>query len=119
MALRFALLALLVVVAAVLAALPALAEPVLAQSTPEPWYGQPPACTAQREGQLSCQVSVLCECKFYRASAMTGRPAGLRWDCGPLRPRCGEAQQPRDPTINPYTGPYPYVYERDRDRRAR
>lgn len=119
MALRFALLALLVVVAAVLAALPALAEPVLAQSTPEPWYGQPPACTAQREGQLSCQVSVLCECKFYRASAMTGRPAGLRWDCGPLRPRCGEAQQPRDPTINPYTGPYPYVYERDRDRRVR
>ena len=109
MALRFALLALLVAVWALLAALPS-----RAQDQTEPFYAQPPACNAQREGQLTCQVQVLCECKYYRASAMTGRPAGFRWDCGPLRPRCGEAVQPKDPTVNPYNGPYPYVYERDR-----
>lgn len=108
MAVRFALLALLAVVWAVLAALP-----TRAQQTPEPWYGQPPACTAQREGQVSCQVRVLCECKYYQASKMTGRPAGFRWDCGPLRPRCGEAVQPQDPTVDRYQGPIPYIYERN------
>lgn len=116
MVVRFALLALIAVMAALLSVLPA-----RSQSEPEPWYGQPPACTAQRVGQLSCQVSVLCECRHFHASAMEGTPAGYRWDCGTLRPRCGEAKQNQDPTVNPYEGPYPYIYEHDRsyDQRRR
>lgn len=117
MALRFAL-SVLALCAGFIAA-PAWAQ----QSTSQPWYDDPPTCTAQRAGQRSCQVSVLCECRYFPASAMEGTRAGYRWDCGTLRPRCGEALQPKDPTINPYTGPYPYVYEdgddRDRDRHDR
>ncbi len=109
MVLRFALLAFLLALALVLATLPVRAQ----SDAAAPWYGQPPACTPQREGQLSCQISVLCECRYERASAMTGRPAGFRWDCGPLRPRCGEAVQPQDPTVNRYDGPVPNVYERN------
>ncbi|SMF83334.1 hypothetical protein SAMN06265365_14917 [Tistlia consotensis] len=109
MAVRFALLALLAVVAAALAALPVRAQST--GTTPPPWYAQPPACTAEREGQLFCQVQVLCECRHFRASLMDGTKAGYRWDCGPLRPRCGEAVQPKDPTTNPYQGPYPGILQ--------
>lgn len=48
------------------------------------------ACTQATAGQLSCQAGIACACSFFQASAMEGTPAGWRWDCGVLRPRCAE-----------------------------
>jgi|SRR5690606_20052413 hypothetical protein len=48
------------------------------------------ACGESTAGQLSCQAGVACECRWFPASAMEGTPAGWRWDCGILRPRCAD-----------------------------
>ncbi|HEV7264351.1 MAG TPA: hypothetical protein VGN83_05465 [Falsiroseomonas sp.] len=61
-----------------LAALPAAAQ-------------DPPACTAERAGVASCMAGKLCRCDFARGGTLAGRPDGWRWDCGVLRPACGEA----------------------------
>jgi hypothetical protein len=47
-------------------------------------------CTEATAGQLSCQAGTARECHWFHASAMEGTPAGWRWDCGILRPRCAE-----------------------------
>ena len=43
-------------------------------------------CTAQTEGQLTCQANKQCSCAYKPAEA--GRPARWAWDCGIMRPRC-------------------------------
>lgn len=47
-----------------------------------------PACTAAREGVTACMDGKLCLCRHQPGGSLTGRPAGLRWDCGALRPGC-------------------------------
>lgn len=71
------------------------AAPVQAQSF---------ACTQATAGQLSCQAGIACACNFFHASAMEGTPAGWRWDCGILRPRCAENQPA---TIDTYSDAIP------------
>jgi hypothetical protein len=55
---------------------------------------EPPACNAAREGATACLAGKLCTCRFTRGGSMLGRPDGHRWDCGVLRPSCGEAILP-------------------------
>jgi len=47
-----------------------------------------PACTAAREGVTACMDGKLCLCRYQPGGSLTGRPSGLRWDCGALRPGC-------------------------------
>ncbi len=60
-------------------------------------------CTEAVAGQLSAQADVACECRFFRASAMAGTPAGYRWDCGIFRPRV------RLPVLRALYGYYPII----------
>jgi hypothetical protein len=64
-----------------------LSQPLVAQ----------PICGAQTDGLVACVAGRLCSCSYQRASRMTGQPAAFRWDCGLLRPSCGDAAA--DPTI--------------------
>jgi hypothetical protein len=66
-----------------LPALLLLAAPAFAQ--------EPPSCTPAREGMVACLGEKLCACRWQPGGALTGRPAGHRWDCGVLRPACGVA----------------------------
>jgi hypothetical protein len=36
----------------------------------------------------------LCACGYQRGGVVSGRPDGYLWDCGVLRPPCGEALPP-------------------------
>ena len=49
----------------------------------------PPDCTNAREGMTACFGEKLCLCRYDQGGQLTGRPSGLRWDCGVLRPSCG------------------------------
>jgi len=62
------------------------ASPVAAQDIP--------SCTAARAGATACLSGKLCACGFARGGSVAGRPDGWRWDCGALRPACGEALAP-------------------------
>jgi len=75
---------------------------------------QSPVCDAAAVGGVACFVNRLCACTFERGGAMTGRPAGYRWDCGVLRPGCG-ADTALPATINPYQGPLPSALSLDRN----
>ena len=55
---------------------------------------EPPACSAQIEGQAACMAGKLCECRFERGGQLIGRPDRFAWDCGALRPMC-----PAPPTV--------------------
>ena len=48
-----------------------------------------PRCTPQREGEAACLDGKLCECRHDPGGTLTGRRAGMRWNCGALRPACG------------------------------
>jgi hypothetical protein len=63
-----------------------LAAPALAQP--------PPACTQNQAGIVACMAGKLCSCGYVRGGTMTGRAEGWQWDCGILRPACGEALPP-------------------------
>ncbi|WP_237215463.1 hypothetical protein [Falsiroseomonas oryziterrae] len=63
-----------------------LAVPAAAQS--------PPACTDARAGMAACLAGKLCLCGYQRGGIVSGRPDGWAWDCGVLRPPCGEALAP-------------------------
>jgi hypothetical protein len=56
-----------------------------------------PACNQARDGITACLSGKLCQCRFERGGQISGRPDGFRWDCGILRPECGEAAFPRSP----------------------
>lgn len=53
-----------------------------------------PACTQDRAGVAACMAGKLCLCGYQRGGIVSGRPDGWRWDCGALRPACGEALPP-------------------------
>ena len=44
---------------------------------------------------------------------MTAQPAGFRWDCGVLRPSCGDGTAV-PATIDPFLGPLPSALSLDR-----
>lgn len=88
-------------------------SPAAAQAVAPPPAG--PLCTAQIEGQVSCQANRLCECEFAPAVPARGLPARWRWDCSINRPECvvtPESLAPHD-----LHGAYPAVIDVDRDRR--
>jgi hypothetical protein len=70
-------------------------------------------CDRTSLGQTSCMSSTLCECIYDRGGSITGTPPGYRWDCGNLRPTCGESANP-PATMNEYKGPYPLAIGIDR-----
>ena len=51
----------------------------------------------------------LCACGYQRGGIMSGRPEGWRWDCGVLRPACGEALPPPGLQSNPSMLPQLYI----------
>lgn len=69
-----------------------------------PLAAQPAPCTDAGVGLVACVEGRLCACRFERGSPATGLPDGFRWDCGILRPPCGE---PLPATIAPYPGLLP------------
>jgi len=60
--------------------------PAATQSAAPPPAG--PICTAQLEGQVSCQGNRLCECVHASAVPARGLPDRWRWDCSIKRPKC-------------------------------
>jgi hypothetical protein len=76
-----------------------------------PAGAQAPACDVQAAETVACIAGRLCRCRFAAASALTGLPEGFRWDCGILRPACGD---PRPATLDAYTGPLPEALSIDR-----
>jgi len=75
--------------------------------------GDMPVCSGQNLGAASCFSGKLCECIHDRGGSVTGTPESFRWDCGILRPKCGEAA---DAPANPdeFNGPYPLAVGIDR-----
>ena len=73
----------------------------------------PPACGAASLGMTACLASKMCACIYDRGGVATGIPAGYRWDCGILRPGCGNPLEV-PATLNPYPGPYPSAVSIDR-----
>lgn len=91
----------------VLAFVPVLVQPSMA-------VAETPVCAAASVGTVACFVRRLCACTFARGGGMTGLPSGYRWDCGQLRPGCGDdAVVPA--TIDPYRGPLPSALSLDRN----
>lgn len=74
-------------------------------TAPSTVQGQAFLCTEATAGQLSCQAGTVCECRFAQASAMEGTPAGWRWDCGIMRPRCPGSDLPA--TVEDYSDVIP------------
>ena len=73
----------------------------------------PPACTDAGVGLVACVAGKLCACRLDRGGAATGLPAGFRWDCGVLRPACGDASDP-PATLDRYPYPLPPALGIDR-----
>jgi len=71
------------------------------------------SCHRETLGQTSCFSPTLCTCIYDRGGSITGTPPGYRWDCGNLRPSCGEAVN-TPATMNEYKGPYPLAIGIDR-----
>lgn len=80
----------IVPVAALLIAGLVFAAGALAGEAPAPGDKTTPAftCSAQTEGQLTCQANKQCTCAHRPADAASGLPARWAWDCGVMRPRC-------------------------------
>lgn len=66
----------------------------------------PPPCVEPNAGLLACVAGKLCACRLDRGGMITGLPAGYRWDCGVLRPACGDAANP-PATLERYPYPLP------------
>jgi len=66
-----------------------------------------PSCAPALEGSTACLDGKLCVCGFVRGGSLTGRPDGWRWECGALRPSCGEALPP---TMSVPPLPLPQLY---------
>ncbi len=54
-----------------------------------------PACDPARAGAVACLSGRLCECRYERGGSITGQSTGFRWNCGILRPSCGEVPAPQ------------------------
>lgn len=74
-----------------------------------------PSCVAEAAGLVACVAGKLCACDFDPGGTVTGRPAGHRWDCGALRPACGDAAR-LPATLDPYPYPLPPALSLDRSR---
>lgn len=68
-----------------------------------------PACNETRAGAVACLSGKLCSCGFARGGSVAGRPDGYRWDCGALRPACGEALPPPGLPVVPFLTPPLYL----------
>jgi hypothetical protein len=66
-----------------------------------------PACTQDRVGAVACMAGKLCACGYQRGGSVSGRPDGYLWDCGVLRPPCGEALPPA--TLGGFPQPLPQL----------
>jgi hypothetical protein len=60
-----------------------------------------PPCDARRAGAVACLSGRLCECRYERGGSLTGQSTGFRWNCGILRPSCGEAPAPQSVPLPP------------------
>jgi hypothetical protein len=80
-----------------------LATPAFAQD--------PPNCTPAREGMVACLGEKLCACRWQPGGALTGRPAGHRWDCGVLRPACGVTPAGPPPGDSPPISVMPFLQQ--------
>ncbi|MCW5699685.1 MAG: hypothetical protein KIT00_07580 [Rhodospirillales bacterium] len=81
---------------------------------------QDPVCSPKTLGQTACFTAKLCECIHDRGGKVTARPPGYRWDCGILRPSCGEAAD-QPVSIQEFRGnppAYPLAVGKDNSRRA-
>ena len=68
---------------------PAQAQPAGDQASPPARpVATVPHCTAELEGQLSCQANRQCRCRFAPAVKARGLPARWAWDCSIKRPQC-------------------------------
>ena len=77
----------------------------------------PPSCADAITGLVAYVAGKLCACRFDRGGAASGLPAGYRWDCGVLRPACGDAAgQPA--TLDRYPYPLPPALGIDRSPRG-
>jgi hypothetical protein len=96
------------------AVIASIAFPALSDGVSSPARaGDMPVCAGQSLGTTSCFSGKLCECIFDRGGSVTGNPEGFHWDCGILRPKCGEAADaPANP--NEFNGPYPLAVDIDR-----
>lgn len=97
-------------VAAALSVAAALLAPPLSAQTAQ-------SCGREYLGIVACFAGKLCECVYDRGGLVTGTPPGFRWDCGVLRPGCGDTVSV-PATINPYPGPYPLSVGIDRSDRS-
>lgn len=73
------------------------------------WTGaeaEEPLCNRRTLGQTACFTAKLCACIIDRGGSITGIPPGFRWDCGVLRPSCGEAAD-QPVSIQEYRGTPP------------
>lgn len=66
----------------------------------------PFACGERSAGLVACVAGKLCACRSGRGGVMSGLPAGHGWDCGVLRPACGDAAY-LPATLDPYPYPLP------------
>jgi hypothetical protein len=70
-------------------------------------------CTPARDGEVACLDGRLCECRHDPGGTLTGRRAGMRWNCGALRPSCGSVPAEAGPQpaerAPPAFYPAPYV----------
>lgn len=67
-----------------------------------------PRCGPPQEGAVACLDGKLCECRFDPGGSLSGRPAGIRWNCGALRPACGQVPPPSLDAGQPQQ-PLPYL----------
>lgn len=70
-------------------------------------------CSVDAVDRVACIAGRLCACRFVPGSPATGLPDGYRWDCGILRPRCGD---PVPATIDAWQGPLPEGLSLDQSR---
>jgi hypothetical protein len=61
------------------------------------------ACRAEIAGVVACLAGKLCTCGYRPGTP--GIANGFRWDCGMLRPACGEAIPPATLDVYPYPLP--------------
>lgn len=93
-----------------LLATPALAQmpPSLGASETEVVATDPMACPDGRAGVVACMAGRLCRCGYERGGIVSGRPDGWRWDCGVLRPSCGDPVPATSPSP-PFAMPQLYL----------
>ncbi|MEE8371624.1 MAG: hypothetical protein V3R73_05700 [Sphingomonadales bacterium] len=73
-------------------------------------------CTAETEGQLTCQANRVCECVFKGAELGRKLPARWIWDCGIKRPICEHSPAEVEKPLAPLP---PVIIDAGKDRRKK